>query len=72
MEKIKVKIYDPSVKAYRDVSVDDYKKQLEALGLDKEEVQEKVEKAMKPTINYLKKVGVSKEEINKVIKEQTK
>ena len=39
---MKVSIFDPSVGAYREIELDDYKVQLESLGLDDKQVEEMV------------------------------
>jgi len=63
-----VSIYDPSVQAYRDISIDDYKTQLKSLGLTDEEVAQKVDKALEPHKAKLADLGLSEKEINKILK----
>jgi hypothetical protein len=63
-----VSIYDPSVQAYREVSIDDYKVQLKSLGLTDEEVAQKVDVALKPQMEKLSTMGLSEAQINKILK----
>ena len=39
-----VSIYDPNLKAYHELSIEDLRKQMESLGLTKEETDKKIKK----------------------------
>lgn len=63
-----VSVYDPTLQAYHEISLDDYKIQLESLGLSQEEVSEKVKKVLEEKKKKLIDFGVDEETANKILK----
>lgn len=64
---MKVKIYDPSVKAYRDAELEDFVAQLEALQITGDEAKTKVSEALATTKATLIENGLGEEEAEAVI-----
>jgi len=53
-----ISIYDPAVKAYREVSLEDFKKQLASLGLTESEIEKKMKEFRKGREKDLEKMGL--------------
>lgn len=53
-----ISIYDPALGAYREVALEDYRKQLESLGLTEKEIEKKIKEFQKGREEELKKLGV--------------
>lgn len=63
-----VSIYDPSVEAYREVSIEDYKRMLESFGFEEKEVKEKVNAKLAEAKAKLESLGLSEAKIKEILK----
>ena len=64
-----ISVYDPTLGAYHEISLEDAKKQMESLGLGQKEVKEKVQKFLVPAKKKLEDLGLNKTDIARILKD---
>ncbi len=62
-------VYNPTLEAYQEISLVNYKLQLESLGLSETEVQEKIQKVLEPHKKRLEDLGLDETDVAKILKD---
>ncbi len=61
-------VYNPTLEAYQEISLVNYKLQLESLGLSETEVREKIQKVLEQHKKRLEDLGLNKKEVAEILK----